>query len=190
MTTNLPARRGANGFPPLGGRGKIAFTLGVLKTFLKENMASSWTEHGPIALPPRPLAMGMAAALVLLAFVGTGLGLRAAWKDTGAPDLGGAAADSADSADTLTAKPIVELPAAPTPSNTVSNAAADEADNSDAIDEKTAEAQQVQSNASKSGADIDKILASPSEKPTAPSKSATDEAPPPPGPPVKSDVPF
>lgn len=153
-------------------------------------MASSWTEHGPIALPPRPLAFGIGATLVLLAFVGTGLGLRAAWKDTGAPDLGGVAADSADSADTLTAKPIVELPAPPPPSNTASNASSDEADNSDAIDERTAEAQQVQSNAAKSNADIDKILASPTERPTAPSKSAADEAPPPPGPPVKSDVPF
>jgi hypothetical protein len=153
-------------------------------------MASSWTEHGPIALPPRPLALGMGAAMVLLAFVGVGLGLQAAWKDTGAPDLGGSTADSADSADTLTAKPIVELPAAPPPSNTADNATADEGDNSDAIQEKTAEAQQVQSNAAKSGADIDKILASPSEKPTAPAKSTSDEAPPPPGPPVKSDVPF
>lgn len=154
-------------------------------------MASSWTEHGPIALPPRPLAFGMGAALVLLAFVGVGLGVRAAWKDTGAPDLGGAAADSADSADTLTAKPIVELPAPPPASNTVDNAAvADEGDNSDAIQEKTAEAQQVQSNAAKSGADIDQILASPTEKPTAPAKTGATEAPPPPGPPVKSDVPF
>ncbi|HEY1562475.1 MAG TPA: hypothetical protein VGF71_16525 [Caulobacteraceae bacterium] len=154
-------------------------------------MASSWTEHGPIALPPRPLALGMGAALVLLAFVGVGLGMRAAWKDTGAPDLGGTAADSADSADTLTAKPIVELPAPPPASNTAENtSAADEADNSDAIQQKTAEAQQVQSNASKSGADIDQILTSPTEKPTAPTKSGAVEAPPPPGPPVKSDVPF
>ena len=153
-------------------------------------MASSWTENGPIALPPRPLALGMGAALVLLAFVGVGLGVRAAWKDTGAPDLGGSAADSADSADTLTAKPIVELPAAPPAANTADNAVADESDNSDAIQEKTAEAQQVQSNAAKSGADIDQILASPTEKPTAPGKTGAAEAPPPPGPPVKSDVPF
>jgi hypothetical protein len=154
-------------------------------------MASAWTEDGPISLPPRGLALGMGAALVLLAFIGVGLGLRAAWKDTGAPELGGAAAESADSADTLTAKPIVELPASP-----VANAAdntADEADNdtgSDALQEKTAEAQRVQSTTSKTGADIDKILASPSEKPPAPAKQTADEAPPPPGPPVKSDVPF
>ena len=155
-------------------------------------MASAWTDDNPIALPPRGLAWGIGAALVLLAFVGVGLGLRAAWKDTGAPDQAGAAAESVDSADTLTAKPIVELPA-PAASNTAENASADEADNdtgSDAIQEKTAEAQRVQSTASKSGADIDKILASPSEKPPAPAKSTTDEAPPPPGPPVKSDVPF
>jgi hypothetical protein len=157
---------------------------------LNFKMASSWTDHGPIALPPRPLALGIGAALVLLAFVGTGLGLRAAWKDTGTPDLGGVADDAAGSADTLTAKPIVDLPAPPPASNTADNtSASDESDNSDAIQERTAEAQQVQSNAGKSTADIDKILASPTERPTAPAKSTSDEAAPP-GPPVKSDVPF
>ena len=39
------------------------------------------------------------------------------------------------------------------------------------------------------GCDIDQILASPSERPTAPTKQGGDEAAPP-GPPVKSDVPF
>jgi len=154
-------------------------------------MASAWTGDGPVTVPPRGLAYGIGGAMVLLAFVGAGMGLRAAWKDTGAPDLGGAAASSADSADTLTAKPIVELPAA-------ANVAANTADNtSDASDDtsaadlqaKTAEAQQVQSTASKQGGDIDKILASPAEKPPAPTKPTTDEAPPA-GPPVKSDVPF
>jgi hypothetical protein len=153
-------------------------------------MASAWTGNGPVMSPPRGLAYGIAGALLLLAFVGAGLGLRAAWKDTGAPDLG-AAATSADSADTLTAKPIVELPAA---ANTADNTADNTSDDSDKgsgdIQKKTAEAQQVQSDAAKQGADIDKILASPTEKPPTPAKSGADEAPPPPGPPVKSDVPF
>ncbi|MGH7025015.1 MAG: hypothetical protein ACREEB_15695 [Caulobacteraceae bacterium] len=155
-------------------------------------MASAWTENGPISLPPRSVAFGVGGALVLLAFVGIGLGLKAAWKDTGAPDLNGATTAGADSADTLTAKPIVELPAPPAASNTAENTA-DEAsarNGTDDIEQKAAEAQQVQSTASKSGADIDQILASPTEKPTAPAKPTTIEAPPPPGPPVKSDVPF
>jgi hypothetical protein len=155
-------------------------------------MASAWTGVGPVTVPPRGLAYGIGGALLLLALVGAGMGIRAAWKDNGAPDLGGASAASADSADTLTAKPIVELPAA---ANTAANTADNTSDNADDsgagdIQQKTAEAQQVQSNAAKQNADIDKILASPSEKPPAPTKPTTDEAPPPPGPPVKSDVPF
>ena len=155
-------------------------------------MASAWTGHGPVTVPPRGLAYGIGAALMLLAFVGAGMGIRAAWKDTGAPELGGAAATSADSADTLTAKPIVELPAAANVAANTADNSSDAADDSGAGDlqAKTAEAQQVQSTASKQGADIDKILASPSEKPPGASKPTTDEAPPPPGPPVKSDVPF
>jgi hypothetical protein len=155
-------------------------------------MASAWTGSGPVTVPPRGLAYGIGGALLLLAFVGAGMGIRAAWKDTGAPELGGAAATSADSADTLTAKPIVELPAAANVASNSSDNTADGSDDSSAGDlqAKTAEAQQVQSTASKQGADIDKILASPTEKPPAASKPTTDEAPPPPGPPVKSDVPF
>ena len=156
-------------------------------------MASVWTGKDPISSPSRPVALGVGAALVVLAFVGVGLGLHAAWKDTGAPDLSGATTAGADEADTLTAKPIVDLPIAPVASNTADNATVDEAaaDNStDNIEQRTAEAQQVQSTASRSGADIDKILASPTERPTAPAKATTVETPPAPGPPVKSDVPF
>ncbi|HEY7901519.1 MAG TPA: hypothetical protein VIC25_10065 [Caulobacteraceae bacterium] len=154
-------------------------------------MASAWTGNGPITLPPKALAITVAGALVVLAFVGVGMGMRAAWRDNGAPDLGGVETTGTDTAGTVTATPIVELPAvaAPAASNTV--AADASADNSaDQIDQKTAEAQQVQSTAARSGGDIDKILASPTEKPPAPSKSTAVEAPPPPGPPVKSDVPF
>ncbi|HEY7851721.1 MAG TPA: hypothetical protein VIB82_02025 [Caulobacteraceae bacterium] len=152
-------------------------------------MASAWTENGPISLPPRSLAYGVGAALCLLACVGVGLGIRAAWKENGAPDLTGAASASADSADTLIAKPIVDLPPPPVAdaSNQVTADTKDES-KADAIQQRTAEAQQVQATASKSGGDIDQILTSPSEKPPATTKPTTDETPP--GPPVKSDVPF
>ena len=147
---------------------------------------ASWTEDGPVALPPKPLAMGVGAALILLACVGVGLGIRAAWKQNGAPELGATAASS-DSADTLIAKPIVDLPA-PTPANAVNEVVADKDQNADVIDEKTAEAQKIQATPSQSGGDIDQILASPTEKPPPPAKPTAEEAPP--GPPVKSDVPF
>jgi hypothetical protein len=152
-------------------------------------MASAWTENGPVSLPPRSLALGVAAALVVVAFVGVGLGMRAAWRENGAPDLSGAATASGDGADTLTAKPIVDMPPPPVAAAT-NEATADtkDEDKADAIQEKTAEAQQIQATASKSGGNIDTILASPSEKPPTPTKPATDETPP--GPPVKSDVPF
>lgn len=155
-------------------------------------MASGWMEHGPVSVPPRSLAYGVGAALVLMAFVGVGMGLRAAWRESGAPDLAGAAADSGDTADTLVAKPIVDLPPAPAASNAAENQTVDEAaasNKADAIEERTAEAQQVQATTSKSGPDIDQILTSPTERPTAPAKSGANEAAPP-GPPVKSDVPF
>jgi hypothetical protein len=154
-------------------------------------MASAWIENGPVSLPPRSLAYGVGAALFLLAFVGVGLGLRAAWRESGAPGLAGDSSQSADSADTLIAKPIVELPPPPVANEADNEATTDVKEDdskADAIQEKTAEAQQVQATASKSGGDIDKILASPTEKPTAPAKPVTDETPP--GPPVKSDVPF
>jgi hypothetical protein len=156
---------------------------------VKVEMVSAWTENGPVSVPPRPLAFGVGGALVLLAFVGVGLGLKAAWRESGAPDLGATSASVGD-ADTLVAKPIVQLPT-PLAASNADNAAADAAaDNSaDAIDVKTAEAQRVQSATAKAAPDIDQILASPSEKPTAPIKQGGDEAAPP-GPPVKSDVPF
>jgi hypothetical protein len=153
-------------------------------------MVSAWTGQGPVSTPPRVLAYGAAGALVILAFVGVGMGFKASQRGGGS-DLSDQVA-SVDEAGTLTAKPIVQLPTAPVASNTADNTAADEADNSDkasGIDVKTAEAQRIQATTSKSGPDIDTILTSPSERPTAPAKSAGDEAAPP-GPPVKSDVPF
>jgi len=153
-------------------------------------MVSAWTGDGPVSVPPRPLAFGVGGALVLLAFVGVGLGLKAAWRESGAPDLGGATSGSVGDADTLVAKPIVVLPT-PVATNAADNAAADAAadNNADAIDVRTAEAQRVQSATAKSAPDIDQILASPTERPTSPTKQGGDEAAPP-GPPVKSDVPF
>jgi hypothetical protein len=151
-------------------------------------MASAWTDNGPISLPPRSLAYGAGAALCLLAFVGVGLGLRAAWRETGLPDLTSGAGSGASDADVITAKPIVELPATTnTDVNAASNADTGDQNGDTDIAAKTAEAQQVQAKPSQPGGDIDQILTSPSEKPTTP-KPTTDEAPP--APPVKSDVPF
>jgi hypothetical protein len=157
---------------------------------VKVEMVSAWTGNGPVSVPPRSLAFGVGGALVLLAFVGVGLGLRAAWRESGAPDIGGATSASVGDADTMIAKPIVVLPTPAAATNAADNTASEAADNTaDAIDVKTAEAQRIQSATAKSNPDIDQILASPSEKPTTPSKQGGDEAAPP-GPPVKSDVPF
>ena len=152
-------------------------------------MVSVWTGQEPVSTPPKNLAYGAGALLIVLAFVGVGLGYKASLRGGGSDSSGEIA--SADDSGALIAKPIVTLPAAPAASNTADNTA-DEADNSDkgtAIEVKTAEAQRVQAATAKSGPDIDQILTSPSEKPTAPAKGAGDEAAPP-GPPVKSDVPF
>jgi hypothetical protein len=153
-------------------------------------MVSAWTGQGPVSTPPKTLAYGVGAALFVLAFVGAGLGYKASLRGGGS-DVGGEVANVDDSG-ALIAKPIVQLPAAPVASNTADNAADAEADNSDkatALEVRTAEAQRVQAATAKSGPDIDTILTSPSEKPTAPAKGSGDEAAPP-GPPVKSDVPF
>ncbi len=156
-------------------------------------MASAWTENGPVSLPPRSLAYGAGVLLVILAVVGVGLGLRAAWRQDGAPGTAGVGAQTADSADALVAKPIVELPAAAPAQDTAKSDdnSDDEADNTvkaDALAEKTAAAQAVQAKTSKAPANIDDILTSPTEKPAAAGKPTTDEAPP--SAPVKSDVPF
>jgi hypothetical protein len=154
-------------------------------------MASGWIGNGPVSLPPRSLAYGVGFALILLAAAGVGLGLRASWREAGAPELGGGEAGDAAGSDTLTAKPIVELPPpVAAADNSASNADADAVEDAkaDALAAKTEAAQAVQAKPSKTGADIDDILTSTSEKPPAPAKPATDEAPP--SAPVKSDVPF
>jgi len=157
-------------------------------------MANAWIENGPVSLPPRSLAYAAGALLVALALAGVALGLRASWREAGAPDLGGGVSETASGDDTLTAKPIVDLPApvaAPEPAKDEDEnavAAADQA-KADAIAAKTAAAQAIQAKSSRPAGDIDDILTSASEKPPAPTKPAADEAPPP-NAPVKSDVPF
>jgi hypothetical protein len=157
-------------------------------------MANAWTPNGPVSSPPRALAYFAGFVLVVLAVAGVGLGLRAAWRQAGAPSIGGGVAEASSDDDTLTAKPIVDLPppvappeAAKDADNAVNNA--DEDSKADAIAAKTAAAQAIQSKPAKPGGDIDDILASTSEKPPSAAKPSADEAPPP-GPPVKSDVPF
>jgi hypothetical protein len=155
-------------------------------------MASDWTQNGPISLPPRPLAYGVGALIALLALTGVALGLRAAWREPAAPGLGADASQNAAGDDAIAAQPIVELPPpvtapAPTPDETKPAAPTDE-EKARELAAQTAAAQAVQAKPSKPPADIDDILTSASEKPPAPIKPSTDEAPPSTQP--KTDVPF
>jgi hypothetical protein len=131
---------------------------------VKVRMANAWIENGPVSLPRRSLAYAAGALLVALAVAGVALGLRASWREAGAPDLGGGPAEAASGDDTLTAKPIVDLPApvaAPEPAKDADKdaAAADQA-KADAIAAKTAAAQAIQAKPSKPAGDIDDILTS------------------------------
>jgi len=156
-------------------------------------MSNTWTDNGPVSLPPRWLAYTAGAIVMALAIVGVGMGMRAAYRDAGAPDLGGPSDGAADKS-TLVAAPIVQAPppvAAPDASADADKQDAADAEQAkaDALAAKAAMAQEIQAKPSKPDGDIDDILASPSEKPPAPVKPAADEAPPP-GAPVKTDVPF
>jgi hypothetical protein len=153
-------------------------------------MTNTWTDNGPVSLPPRWLAYSAGAVVLALAIVGVGLGLRAAWRDAGAPDIGGPADNGAGSA-TLVARPIVQAPPpVVAPDADADQAKQDAADaeqaKADALAAKAAAAQAIQAKPAAPTGDIDDILASPSEKPPPPAKPAADEAPPP----VKTDVPF
>ncbi|MEO7026717.1 MAG: hypothetical protein ABI056_04100 [Caulobacteraceae bacterium] len=152
-------------------------------------MAGAWIDNGPVSLPPRILAYGAASLILLLAAAGVGLGMRAASRDSGAPDLGSPVQDDPGQAK-LAARPTVQAPPAAPSDDAQSNAdeTADAA-KSDNIAEKTAAAQEVQAKPAKAAPNIDEILASPTEKPPPAIKPATDEAPPPSAP-VKTDVPF
>ena len=154
-------------------------------------MAGAWTPNGPVSLPPRILAYGAGLTILLLAAAGAGLGLRAASRESGAPDLGALMQDEAGQA-SLAARPIVQAPppeataAEPTSDNATKTP---DAGKSDDIAQKSAAAQEVQAKPAKNSGNIDEILASPSEKPPAPVKPSSDEAPPPSAP-VNTDVPF
>lgn len=156
-------------------------------------MSNTWTGNGPVSLPPKWLAYTAGAIVMALAVVGVGMGIRAAFRDGGAPDLGGVSDSTADK-NTLVAAPIVQAPppaAAPDASADANKDDAADADQgkADALAAKAAMAQEIQAKPSKPAGNIDDILASPSEKPPAPVKPGADEAPPP-GAPVKTDVPF
>ena len=154
-------------------------------------MSNAWTENGPVSLPPRWLAFGAGGLVAALAVVGVVIGIRTAWRDAGAPDLGGSADSGVDSS-TLMAKPIVQEPppVVATDADLAKQAAADaDQAKADALAAKAAAAQEIQAKPSKPAGNIDDILASPSEKPPPPVKPSSDEAPPP-GAPVKTDVPF
>ena len=150
-------------------------------------MVKSWVDHGPVSVPPPSQVVVVALILSLIGVCGLALGFRAAWRQEAAPGFDSAAGRKAADG-TVDAKPIVELPA---PVEAADNAAdaADEADaaKADALAAQTAAAQAVQAKPSKSGANIDEILTSPSEKPTVPTKRPGDETP---GAPAKTDVPF
>ena len=149
----------------------------------------AWDDSDPVSTPPGPV-VGVVAFLIAPAAVGgVGLGFKASWRDATRPAQGSVDTQAAGQA--VMAQPIVELPqpqAAPAP--TVAAAAtnsAKEADDSSDIAAKTAAAQAVQSKPAQAASNIDDILTSPSEKPQAPAKPSTDEAPPTA---PKSDVPF
>ena len=156
-------------------------------------MSNAWTTNGPVSLPPRWLAYTAGMVVMVLALAGVGMGIRAAFRDGGAPDLGGLSGGAADTS-TLVAAPIVQAPppvAAPDASADADKQDDGDADQSkaDALAAKAAMAQEIQAKPSKAAGDIDDILTSPSERPPAPVKAAADEAPPPAAP-VKTDVPF
>ncbi len=154
-------------------------------------MANAWISNGPVSLPPRWLAYTAAGCILLGAVAGVGMGFQAAWRAPAEP--GSTSATTATADGELTAHPIVEMPPPVTaPVQEASDAAIDAKVDAEVANEsiasKTAAAQALQSKPSSPSGNIDDILTSPQEKPPAPVKAPTDEAPP--TAPVKSDVPF
>jgi hypothetical protein len=150
----------------------------------------AWTENGPVSVPSAPVVGVVAFLIGVAALGGVGLGFKASSRDTTRPTQG--LVDTQVSGQAILAQPIVDLPqpqAAPKATNTVVAASnsADNGDDSADIAQKTAAVQAAQSKPAQAPDNPDDILASPSEKPQAPAKPSTDEAPPS-GP--KSDVPF
>ena len=151
-------------------------------------MASAWTENGPISLPSRPLVYGAGAAILIFAVAGIGMGFQASFRRGAAPDAA-AAGGAAGKDDTIAARPIVDLaPPTAAPDSDQANDSDDEDAKADALAAQTAEAQAIQAKPAAGAGDIDSVMASPTEKPPAPTKAPADETPP--GTPVKSDVPF
>lgn len=148
----------------------------------------SWTDNGPVSLPPQGVVYVAAALVGLAALGGIGVGFRAGWRDAGRPTSGMSDQTQPDTA--VMAKPIVDVAAVsqqpPVPAAN-STDQRDEAAATNAIAVKTAQAQAIQSKQATSTATIDEILTPPTEKPQAPAKPTTDEGAP--GAP-KSDVPF
>jgi hypothetical protein len=148
----------------------------------------SWTDEGPISLPPRTAVYGAALAIAIAGLVGVGVGFRASLREGVRP--GAASADQAQADDQAAlAKPIVDIPAVEqqaAASNAVSNSAEDASDETatNELAAKTAALQAAQSRPSQGEENVDQMMTSASERPQAPAKPAQDEAPP------KSDVPF
>jgi hypothetical protein len=157
-------------------------------------MANAWSGDGPVSVPPRSLVYLAGALIIFMAIAGVAVGFRAAWR---APSEPGAASENGRNATAdgeLVAHPIVEMPppVAAVTSDKSDDAAADAATDAEVANEsiasKATAAQALQSKPSSPSGNIDDILTSPQEKPPAPVKSPTEEAPP--TAPVKSDVPF
>ena len=150
-------------------------------------MDSRWIENGPVSSPPRAVAYGAGALLVLAAIVGVGLGLQAASRPSAGPDIAAAHAD----ADTLTARPLVDITpptAAPASADARSDSSGADVAKADDLAAQTAKAQALQAKPTASPGDIDSIMTSATEKPPSTAKTGPDELPP--NAPVKSDVPF
>ena len=148
----------------------------------------AWTENGPVSTPSTAVVGVVALVIAVAAVGGLGLGFKASFRDASKPARG--EIDTQVSGQATMAQPIVELPqpqAAPPPTNAAATNSAKAADDSDEIAAKTAAAQAAQSKPAQTAPNIDDILTSPSEKPQAPAKPSTDEAPPTA---PKSDVPF
>jgi hypothetical protein len=145
----------------------------------------AWTENGPVSIPSTPVVGVVALLIGIAAIGGVGLGLKASWRDANRPAQG--SVDTQASGQAILAQPIVELPQPQAAPVEAAAANATKADDSAEIAAKTAAAQAVQSKPAQSNGDIDDILTSSSEKPQAPAKPSTDEAPPTA---PKSDVPF
>jgi hypothetical protein len=150
-------------------------------------MASAWTENGPISLPSRALVYVAGAGILIFALAGVSMGFQASLRRGPAPDSASSGLTGKD--DAIPARPIVDLaPPTATPQADKADDKDDEEAKADALAAQTAKAQEIQAKPATGAGDIDAVMASPSERPPAPTRGSAEEAPP--GTPVKSDVPF